>query len=489
MANRTVTNLTAILQMNNTKFKKGLSGSQKAMKGFQKQIKAVSGMLAGAFAVGALVNFGKEAVKLAAKAEGIRTAFEALDRPDLLDNLKQATRDTVSEINLMQAAVRAKNFKVPLEKLGTFFQFATDRAIQTGESVDYLVNSIIDGIGRKSTLVMDNLGISATELQEEIKLVGDFGQAAANIIEREMIKAGVVLDTTAIKMAQMNAAWEDWKEGAGGAAIQFLVAANNLVQLVSPTQKYTQEVFAQKMMLEAVTEAMEEYNKTILQGFDIADRFSGIKGAKEGLREYRKLMETVKTVDAGGLTSVEDAFFSGLQGLDWSVVPNINEGLSTTLELSKSLDEAWEEWAEIMEDDVANSFFPTMDKMQMETQKLGQMVGVMMVQQFDSLGEAIGRSLNGAEDALNDLGQAILANLGNILIMAGLQMGPAGLPLIIAGAGLQLGSGLIRGLGSSTSDSVQAGRSGGGGSVNFNISGRNLTGVLERNSTYQNQVT
>ena len=111
----------------------------------------------------------------------------------------------------MQASVRAANFKVPLEQLATFFEFATNRAIETGESVDFLVNSIIDGIGRKSTLVMDNLGISATELQEEIRKVGDFGQAAANIISREMGKAGVVLDTTAVKAAQLKARFEDIK--------------------------------------------------------------------------------------------------------------------------------------------------------------------------------------------------------------------------------------------------------------------------------------
>ena len=71
MASRTLTNLTAVLQMNNTKFKKGLTGSQKALKGFQKQLQAVGSMVAGAFAIWALVNFGREAVQVAAKAEGI----------------------------------------------------------------------------------------------------------------------------------------------------------------------------------------------------------------------------------------------------------------------------------------------------------------------------------------------------------------------------------------------------------------------------------
>ena len=90
---------------------------------------------------------------------------------------------------MIKQAVRASNFKVPLNQLATFFEFATKRAAQTGESVDYLVNSIIDGIGRKSTLVMDNLGISATELQAEIKKVGDFGQAAEEtLLDQKLTK-------------------------------------------------------------------------------------------------------------------------------------------------------------------------------------------------------------------------------------------------------------------------------------------------------------
>ena len=139
---------------------------------------------------------------MAAQAEGIRAAFEALNNPTLLNDLRTSVRGTVDDVKLMQSAVRAKNFKIPLEKLGTFFKFATDRAIQTGESVDYLVNSIIDGIGRKSTLVMDNLGISAAELQAEIKKTGDFGLAAGNIIEKAIGEAGDVAETTAIKTAR-----------------------------------------------------------------------------------------------------------------------------------------------------------------------------------------------------------------------------------------------------------------------------------------------
>ena len=172
----------------------------------------IGAAISGAFAVSALVGFSKEAIEIAAKAEGIEAAFKRLNNPTLLSNLRDATKGTITDLELMRQAVRAQNFQIPLEKLATFFEFATKRSAQTGESVDYLVNSIIDGIGRKSTLVLDNLGISASRLQEEVKKVGDFGLAAGNIIQEEIGKAGDVALTSAQKIAQFNVDLENQKK-------------------------------------------------------------------------------------------------------------------------------------------------------------------------------------------------------------------------------------------------------------------------------------
>lgn len=186
----------------------GLKGSGSEVPGIFAKIGAAIG---GAFAVQKIVRFGFEAVSLAAKAEGVERAFNNLNQPGLLENLRKATRNTVSDLELMQVTMRAANFKIPLSELATYLEFAQKRATMTGQEVDYLVNSIIDGIGRKSALVLDNLGISATELQDEFKKTGDFGKAAANIISREMKGMGDVIETTADKMAQLNAEVENQK--------------------------------------------------------------------------------------------------------------------------------------------------------------------------------------------------------------------------------------------------------------------------------------
>lgn len=182
-------------------------------------LKKLGGVLAAAFAVDRIVAFGKEAVGLAAKAEGISRAFQKLNSPNLLAELRKATRGTVSDLELMQKAVQANNFQLPLDKLATLFKFATDRAIETGESVDYLVESIVLGISRKSIPIMDNLGISSVALQEEMKKTGDFAKAAFNIVEQSMRNSGDVADTTAVKLARLSTIWDNFAVKAGEALI------------------------------------------------------------------------------------------------------------------------------------------------------------------------------------------------------------------------------------------------------------------------------
>lgn len=191
--------------------------------------KKLGGVIAGVFATQQLVSFGKEAVKLASQMEGVERAFKRIggaNSDNLLDGLRKATRGTVSDLQLMQKAVQASNFKIPLENLASLFKFAQARARETGESVEYLTNSIVLGIGRKSPLILDNLGISAVELRERLKgvgveasSVGDIAKIIGDIAEEELAKMGDQADTTADKLEKINAALDNMKVVAGEALI------------------------------------------------------------------------------------------------------------------------------------------------------------------------------------------------------------------------------------------------------------------------------
>ena len=163
----------------------------------------------------------KQSVELARQGEGIRMAFERLNRPGLLDNLKEATHGTVSEIELMQQAIKFENFKLPLEDLATYLSFAQQKAKDTGESIDYLVNSIVNGLGRQSKQILDNLGISAAELTRRMNEGADMTKAVADIIREEMEKAGDYVETAADRAARAAADTKNKMEELGREAQPF----------------------------------------------------------------------------------------------------------------------------------------------------------------------------------------------------------------------------------------------------------------------------
>ena len=59
-----------------------------------------------------------KSVELAESADGITHAFERIGSKDYLQTLREATKGTVADIELMKAAVKAKDFRIPLEDLG-----------------------------------------------------------------------------------------------------------------------------------------------------------------------------------------------------------------------------------------------------------------------------------------------------------------------------------------------------------------------------------
>lgn len=460
---------------------KGVKKSEKAVDGLGKTIKSVGGMIAGAFAVDRIARFGAEAIQLAANAEGVRSAFEKLNRPDLLNNLREATRGTVADLDLMKAAVRAENFKVPLDQLATFFDFATSRALETGESVDYLVNSIIDGIGRKSTLVMDNLGISATELQDEIKKTGDFGQAAANIISRSMAATGQVMDTTATKIAQLNARFKNTKEVIGKGLVEGITFLSDAFNA-----KFNLAQYAADMALRATNEALKEQADDLRSLAAVEERMGMLSERKKEwqAQEYEDWKKINSELQLAIALKQE---LADIENRIWGAA--VEDASGFTHEGTRKATTNYGEWGylddnvestEGLSDGLENVKDKT-EELNEEFTNLGQNVGVMLVNQFANLGSAIGAALAGAEGALASLGEAIFQNIGNLLIMLGAQTG--NVPLAIAGAAIQLGSGIFGGLrGAQTTEG-----SGMGGVVNFRVKGQDLVTSIDR-TNYSNNL-
>lgn len=144
-------------------------------------------------------DFTKEAIALAREAKGVEFAFERLGKTGVqaFENVKKSTRGLISDLDIKTALVDFDNFNISLEQSDVLFEFLAVRAAQTGKSIDKLKESLVEGLSKESKLRIDNLGISAAELNAELEKTPDFVTAVANIAKREVKQAGDILDEAA----------------------------------------------------------------------------------------------------------------------------------------------------------------------------------------------------------------------------------------------------------------------------------------------------
>lgn len=203
------------LGLKSEEFKKGTEDAKKQAGKFGDYIAKLGGTMAAAFSIKEIVKFTHETAQLANKAKGVREAFDKLGDPSLLSNLRKATSGTVDDLQLMQTAIQAKNFKIPLEQLATYLKFATMEAQRTGKAADYLVESIIMGLGRQSVQILDNLGFSAAEIRDNMKDGASMAEAVGEIIKQRMPDATSEIDKAATASERLAAAWTNFQLAVG----------------------------------------------------------------------------------------------------------------------------------------------------------------------------------------------------------------------------------------------------------------------------------
>jgi len=223
MAETVLAKMAVEISANAANFTKQLSQTQSKLNSFTSGLSSMAKTVGIAFGVQQVASFAFEVAKLAGEAEGVKAAFDRLpNATKLMTQLKEATAGTVSELELMKRTVQATNFGISLEALPKLLEFAAIRAQQTGQSVDYLVDSIVTGIGRKSPLILDNLGISAVALKEKMggvalatASIAEVSEAVGKIAEDELTKMGGFSENTATKVARLTASWENFKVSLG----------------------------------------------------------------------------------------------------------------------------------------------------------------------------------------------------------------------------------------------------------------------------------
>ena len=212
-----------VLGIDVNEFRRGITKVDSSIKGISRQFQNLGGVIGASFAVGKLQEFGKEAIQLSGQLEKAAAGFARFGEEADLQMMRKQTRGLVTDIQLMQQTVKGANLGIPFRDMGVLLEFAKRRADETGESIENLIGSIIEGVGRKSTRRLDNLGISADRLKEkvggislEMANVADVSRAMVEIANEELGKMGDPVDTATDKIQRMYVAWENFKASIGG---------------------------------------------------------------------------------------------------------------------------------------------------------------------------------------------------------------------------------------------------------------------------------
>lgn len=173
----------------------------------------VAGALGLTFAISQIGTIISDLNLLAEQAKGVEFAFLKLgDRGEkALENIRKSTRGFISDLEIKKALVNFDNFNISLEETDVLMEFLAVRAAQTGESIDHLKDSLVEGLSKESKLRIDNLGISAAQLNDELEKTPNFVSAVANIAKTEIAQAGTILDDAGSSQQRWNATLENFK--------------------------------------------------------------------------------------------------------------------------------------------------------------------------------------------------------------------------------------------------------------------------------------
>lgn len=143
-----------------------------------------------------------EMAKYAAQVSQVEVAFKNMaesvgeDSVKIVEDLKRMSLGTIDKLNLIKGASRAALFDIPLDKLDELMKISMASATATGESVQYMFDSIVTGIGRASPLILDNLGLQLKVDEATEAYAKSLGKSADSLtmIERKQAILNTVLE-------------------------------------------------------------------------------------------------------------------------------------------------------------------------------------------------------------------------------------------------------------------------------------------------------
>ena len=202
------------------RFKRDAEGATHALSGIDSAVRKIASSFA-------LLEISKKAydfAKSAATLEDATRIFQASGGN--LKELRSATKGLVDDFSLVKQANLAKTMGIPSEAMSTFAKAAIAASKATGESVDFMLDSIVRGVARGSPMILDNLGLIVSVEAANDEYARTLGKTSSQLTEAEKKQSFL---NAALRAAEPLIASAD-KAGASAADAytRFEVAINSI---------------------------------------------------------------------------------------------------------------------------------------------------------------------------------------------------------------------------------------------------------------------
>lgn len=224
---------------------------------------------------GAIYGLGGQAARL----QGVQAAFEGMGGS--IEDMRRSTRGLVGDAMLMENYNRAAMLvsRTFARQLPEAMGYLQQVAMATGDSMDYLLRSLVIGVGRLSPLILDNLGISIKLSEAYEAYAAQLGRTADSLTRTEQ------------QTAIMNATLEALRRNFAGVDS---TAGSTQGQLMSlQAQIANLRVEAGRAVLPLLNELLPALNKVAVSAgemFSSPEFKEGIEDAAEGLSRILDLI-------------------------------------------------------------------------------------------------------------------------------------------------------------------------------------------------------
>jgi len=249
----------------------------------------------------------------AAPLQGIQAAFEGITGGGeaMLEQLREQSAYMIADRDLMKSYNLAAQLvgKTFAAKLPDAMKYLTKVSAATGQSMDYMMESLVRGIGRMSPLILDNLGIQVNLEEANKKYAKSIGKTTEQLTKQEQQVALTsevlellarntanmpdILGSASQGLASINAMWQNFKDEIGTAALPALQAISDLLAELQPIFKA-----AASWVADLVRGWAEGFASLIAQaanwGANVMESFAGgISGSGAITRALRGVANTI----------------------------------------------------------------------------------------------------------------------------------------------------------------------------------------------------